>query len=195
MTLTHRILPVLLRTRAASKKQNKKKNIKGIRENQSIKQGGLLKYNICLTWSISMSCALAPGHSMATFTMSTGGGIAAALESTGGRELALIVCKIQLTHNVHNMVAFCSSVHVCSPREWQHCGIITRPLRGGPPASGEKLTRHLIGKRWWDQSLSQLSCRIHRVSSSANTHPHSRHVNPEPPSSLFPLYFHFNKWC
>lgn len=30
---------------------------------------------LLLTWSISNSCALAPGHSMATLTMSDGGGI------------------------------------------------------------------------------------------------------------------------
>lgn len=69
------------------------------------------------------------------------------------------------------------------------------PLRGGPLVSEEQLPRHLMEKRWRDQSLSQLCCTIHWVSCSVNTHPHSRHVNAVP--SLFGslLRFNFNNCC
>lgn len=47
------------------------------------------------TWSISMSWALAPGHSMATFTMSDGGGMTALLS---GIPLKHINTHKQLLH-------------------------------------------------------------------------------------------------
>lgn len=145
-----------------------------------------------------MSCALAPGHSMATFTMSTGGGIAAELESTEEKTYSLTFCKSQSTHNVHfilRVVFLLICSEVCRPCEWQHCGRTTCALCGGLLVCEQKSTRHLIEKRWRDQSLPQLSCRIHWVSSSVNTHPHSRHVNPEPSFFLFPLRFNFNNRC
>lgn len=71
MILTHHKLPGLLKTKPVS--ANKQKN----ELHWWHSEVRAVPLNAARTWSISISWAFAPGHSIATFTMSDGGGMSA----------------------------------------------------------------------------------------------------------------------
>lgn len=77
MKFTRHILPGLLKTKLVS--ANKEQSGLFARWHQHWLQSDVwaVPVNAARTWSISISWALAPGHSIATFTMSDGGGMSA----------------------------------------------------------------------------------------------------------------------